>query len=380
MRLVFIGLSLSSSWGNTQATAYRALLKGLAQRGHEILFLERDQPWHAANRDLAKPNFCRLRLYHSVSDLWSYAADVADADAVIIGSHVPDAANVIAWAASARHGALCFYDFNTEMTLRHLAAGALDAMLPSLIPLFDVYFSSTGGEVLEQLQRTYAASQPVALYASVDADIARQASVPNRWDLGYIGSDDPSHRDALERLLLEPARRAPDRRFVVAGGAKNVGRPIGAPNNGKEIVWPDNVERIQHLPPGSHATFYAACGWTLNLASHDHTPASPLFEATACGSSVITNAWRGISDVLEPRREIMVANTADEVLSALSMQDEHRREIGRAARRRALRHHTGLHRATELEAWLQAAKTRPAVDWVAPPSRVPELADVDLAL
>ena len=55
MRLVVLGLSLSSSWGNGHATTFRALLSAFAERGHEILFLERDRPWYAAHRDLAEP-------------------------------------------------------------------------------------------------------------------------------------------------------------------------------------------------------------------------------------------------------------------------------------------------------------------------------------
>ncbi len=47
MKLVFLGLSFSSSWGNGHATTYRALLKGLHQLGHEVTFLERDVPWYA---------------------------------------------------------------------------------------------------------------------------------------------------------------------------------------------------------------------------------------------------------------------------------------------------------------------------------------------
>jgi spore maturation protein CgeB len=39
MKLVVLGLSLSSSWGNGHATTYRALLKALRRSGHEILFL-----------------------------------------------------------------------------------------------------------------------------------------------------------------------------------------------------------------------------------------------------------------------------------------------------------------------------------------------------
>ena len=60
MKLVVLGLSLSSSWGNGHATTYRALLSAFARRGHEVLFLERDVPWYAANRDLERPVFFRL--------------------------------------------------------------------------------------------------------------------------------------------------------------------------------------------------------------------------------------------------------------------------------------------------------------------------------
>ncbi|HEX8389744.1 MAG TPA: glycosyltransferase, partial [Sphingomonas sp.] len=69
MRLVVLGLSLSSSWGNGHATTYRALLKAFAARGHDVLFLERDVPWYAPHRDLVDPAFCRLEFYGSLEDL-----------------------------------------------------------------------------------------------------------------------------------------------------------------------------------------------------------------------------------------------------------------------------------------------------------------------
>jgi spore maturation protein CgeB len=45
MNIVVFGLSVTSSWGNGHATNYRGLLSALRQRGHHVLFLERDQPW-----------------------------------------------------------------------------------------------------------------------------------------------------------------------------------------------------------------------------------------------------------------------------------------------------------------------------------------------
>jgi spore maturation protein CgeB len=69
LSIVVLGLSLSSSWGNGHATTYRALLKALARRGHDVLFLEREVPWYANHRDLKHPSFCRLEFYRDVGEL-----------------------------------------------------------------------------------------------------------------------------------------------------------------------------------------------------------------------------------------------------------------------------------------------------------------------
>ena len=38
--IAILGLSITSSWGNGHATTYR----GLVERGHNVLFLEREVP------------------------------------------------------------------------------------------------------------------------------------------------------------------------------------------------------------------------------------------------------------------------------------------------------------------------------------------------
>ena len=57
LSIVFLGLSITSSWGNGHATTYRALVKGLTRRGHRVLFLERDASWYAGHRDLPRPPY-----------------------------------------------------------------------------------------------------------------------------------------------------------------------------------------------------------------------------------------------------------------------------------------------------------------------------------
>src|SRR3712207_2380191 len=97
LRAVVFGLSLSSSWGNGHATTFRALLKAFAARGHHVLSLERDVPWYAAHRDLMDPEFCDLAFYTSLEDLDRYRDMVAAADAVIVGSYVPEGVAVGRW-------------------------------------------------------------------------------------------------------------------------------------------------------------------------------------------------------------------------------------------------------------------------------------------
>ena len=69
LKIVILGLSITSSWGNGHATTYRALVKQLSARGHDVLFLERDVPWYSANRDMRTPPYGRTELYSSIEEL-----------------------------------------------------------------------------------------------------------------------------------------------------------------------------------------------------------------------------------------------------------------------------------------------------------------------
>ena len=105
MRITFIGLTITSSWGNGHATTYRALVRELVRRGHDVAFLEHDKPWYAAHRDMPRPPFGRTILYDSLQTLKQrHAPDVRDADAVIVGSYVPQGVEVGKWAIATARG------------------------------------------------------------------------------------------------------------------------------------------------------------------------------------------------------------------------------------------------------------------------------------
>lgn len=357
LHIVIIGLSLSSSWGNGHATTYRALLRGLSAEGHEVLFLERDVPWYAANRDLAEPDFCTLAYYGAPDDLIStYGDAIRYADAVIIGSYVPEGAKVIDAVAELNPSRFCFYDIDTPVTLAAIARGEEEFLQARQIAGFDAYFSFTGGPILTRLEEAFGAPRALPLYCAVDADRYQPTGEAPVWDLGYLGTYSPDRQPTLERFLIEPARRLPEMRFVVAG-----------PQYPADIDWPQNVERIDHLPPTEHASFYSHQRFTLNVTRADMiaagwSPSVRLFEAAACGSPIISDEWPGLSDLLPDGEAILIARETEDVIAALTGLDEGRRiSIADAARQRILESHTGEARARQLVTDLQSLASRSSV-------------------
>ena len=218
MKLVFLGLSITSAWGNGHATTYRALLHGLARNGHELLFLERDKPWYAAHRDLDSMPGCQVCLYEDLLELdASHRQAVAEADAVILGSYVPEGTAVAAWLIRHVRGLFAFYDIDTPVTLAKLRAGDVDYVDAATLAAIDLYLSFTGGPVLRRIEKEFGVRQARALYCSVDAQRYRPFRTQKRWDVAYLGTHSPDRQPKLQELLLEPARILPDRRFVVAG-------------------------------------------------------------------------------------------------------------------------------------------------------------------
>ncbi len=353
MKIVILGLSITSSWGNGHATTYRGLVRELGSLGHEVLFLERDVPWYRENRDMPRPPGGRTEIYDDLADLQTrFARQVRGADLVIVGSYVPDGVAVGEWVTQEAAGLKAFYDIDTPVTLAKLAAGDYEYITPALIRRYDLYLSFTGGPTLRRLEREYGSPMARPLYCSFDPDLYYPDPQPIRWDLGYLGTYSDDRQPPLERLMLEPALRLRTARFVVAG-----------PQYPESIRWPPNVERVTHLAPREHRAFYNAQRFTLNITraamvAAGYSPSVRLFEAAACGVPIISDCWEGIEELFEPGREILLASRPDDTLLYLSdLTEQERRAMGRRARERVLAEHTAAHRAVALERY--ALELRP---------------------
>ena len=354
--IVILGLSITSSWGNGHATTYRGLVRELTARGHRVLFLERDTPWYADNRDLPEPPFGRTLLYRNLDELRDlHTAAVRNADFVIVGSYVPEGVAVGDWVTGTAHGVTAFYDIDTPVTLAKLTRGDHEYITPELIPRYHAYLSFTGGPTLRRLERHFGARMARPLYCSFDPGLYQPQDVEPRWDLGYMGTYSDDRQPILERLLLEPARGWKQGRFVVAG-----------PQYPKEIRWPRNVKRIQHLEPAKHAAFYNAQRFTLNVTRADMvaagwSPSVRLFEAAACATPILSDSWPGLESFFTLGEEILIARNAGDVLQYLrDVPERERRALGQRARKRVLAEHTAAHRAEELEGYALSLLSRVA--------------------
>jgi spore maturation protein CgeB len=353
---VFLGRSITSSWGNGHATTYRGLLRELAARGHDVRFLERDLPSYAANRDLPAPPYARTELYQSLDELKDRFHElVRDADLVVVGSYVLEGAAVAEWVLETAHGHTAFYDLDTPVTVRQLQEGTSTYLTPAQVPRFGLYLSFTGGPILETLATRFGAAWARPLFCSVDPKLYYPEPVAEQWDLGYLGTYSSDRQPVLDRLLCEAARAWPEGRFVVAG-----------PQYPPALQWPPNVARITHLAPDHHRAFYNAQRFALNVTRRDmseagFSPSPRLFESAACGTPLVSDPWPGLDAFFAPGTELLVTRSAGETLELLrTLPRERRARIAENARHRALAEHTAAHRAETLETYTAELLARTA--------------------
>jgi spore maturation protein CgeB len=327
------------------------LVRELARRGHDVLFLERDVPWYRENRDLPHPPFGRSELYGSLEEVRRrFRNDVRRADLVIVGSFVPEGVALGEWVIETAGGVAAFYDIDTPVTLGKLSRGDYEYLTPHLIPRYDLYLSFTGGPLLDYIENHYGSPMARVLYCSVDPDLYYPEPFVKRWDLGYLGTYADDRQPFLDCLLMEPARRWKRGRFIVAG-----------PLYPGSLRWPANVERIEHIAPAGHRRFYNAQRVTLNLTRGEmkaagYSPSVRLFEAAACGVAIVSDYWHGLESLFEIGREILVANSSDEILRMLrETSPEQLKRLGVRIRERIRAEHTAAHRALELETYFQEA-------------------------
>jgi spore maturation protein CgeB len=350
MHIAFFGSSLVSSYWNGAATYYRGLLRALAGLGHRITFYEPDAYDRQRHRDIADPHWARVVVYPGNDESAALAqvrAAAQTADIVVKASGVgvydalleravPDSVNPRQLAV--------FWDVDAPATLERIKANPGDPFRSS-IPRYAAVLTYGGGDAVVTAYRDLGARLCVPVYNAVDPETHHPAPPLDRYraDLSLLANRLPDREARVEQFFFEPARRLPQRRFLLGGS----GWTSDAAHS--------NVAVLGHVPTEQHNAFNCSALAVLNVARDSmaavgFSPATRVFEAAGAGSCIITDAWRGIEHFLEPDSEVLVASGADDVVTHLENLSESRaRQIGEAARRRVLAQHTYGMRALQVE-------------------------------
>ena len=351
MKITIFGLTISSSWGNGHATPYRAIVKALYRQGHDVTFYEKDVPYYAKHRDFKDCDYSNLVLYSDWGSVRSAALECArNSDAVIGASFCPEGARIVGEILDLQGPIKVFYDLDTPVTLVSLEQqGETEYLRGGQIREFDLYLSFTGGRAIDELRSRWAARRAVPLYGCVDPETHVRVDVPPEYccDFSYMGTYAADRQQKLETLFLEPARRLPGKKFVLAGSLYPW-----------QWQWPANVEHFQHVSPGDHPALYSSSRLTLNItrtemARWGYCPSGRFFEAAACGTPIVTDWFEGLDHFFDCGRDLLIANSPEDVIGAIGLPDSELRTVAARARERTFAEHTGEQRALELVSALE---------------------------
>jgi spore maturation protein CgeB len=354
MRIAFYGSSLLSAYWNGAATYYRGILSALAAHGHRVTFYEPDAFERQQHRDIEPPDWAKVVVYPATAAaLQEVVAEARRADVVVKASGVGvfDVELLQGLMPAAKPDALrIFWDVDAPATLAEIGATP-DHPLRRALPGIDLVLTYGGGPPVVSRYEALGARRCVAIYNALDPQTHQPSAADPRFagDLGFLGNRLPDREARVEAFLLEPARRLPERSFLL-GGLGWHDKPL-----------PDNVRALGHVYTREHNAFNSSALAVLNIARDSmaavgYSPATRVFEAAGAGACLITDAWEGIELFLEPESEILIARDGADVVDHLRQLTPARaRAIGHRALARITAEHSYVHRAAEVDRLLAEA-------------------------
>jgi len=350
-RISFFGSSLVSAYWNGAATYYRGIVRALHARGYDVTFYEPDAYERQQHRDIDDPDWARVVVYEPTEE-GVFGAIRAGCGADIIvktsGVGVFDELLEAAVLAYRRPGAMTiFWDVDAPATLDRVQQNPNDAFR-ALIPQYDLILTYGGGEPVVRGYAACGARACVPIYNALDPDTHHPTARDPRFrgHLGFLGNRLPDREARVEEFFLRAASLAPHRRFVIGGSGWD------------DKAMPPNVAYVGHVFTRDHNAFNCTPLAVLNIsrdsmARYGFSPATRVFEAAGAAACLITDAWEGIEQFLEPNREVLVASSGDEVAALVNdLTAARANEIGAAAMGRVRGEHTYAHRVQQVESLL----------------------------
>jgi spore maturation protein CgeB len=347
MKIFVFGSSITSSYWNGAATYYRGIYKQLHALGHQITFAEPDAYGRLQNRDAGDFSYVKTVVYKDANDIPALLKQAAECDLVVKHSGVGVFDELLeeeVLECQSDNTRVAFWDVDAPATLSRVETNRADAFR-ALIPEYDFIFTYGGGAPVVDHYRRLGAANCHPIYNALDPETHHPAPPDPALacDLLFVGHRLPDRERRVEEFFLRAAELAPDFQFALGGEGWE----------GKRL--PANVRWIGHVRTGDHNRVNCSARMVLNInrdsmAGVGFSPPTRVFEAAGAGACLITDRWMGIEQFFAPQEEILIAGSAEEIVSCLrNISAARAKEIGQNMRARALRDHTYELRAKEVD-------------------------------
>jgi spore maturation protein CgeB len=354
LNIAFFGSSLISAYWNGAATYYRGIIRALHGLGHRVTFYEPDAFDRQRHRDIPDPNWAEVVVYSAegADGVEQALAAAAGADLIIKASGVgvfDEWLEAAVLTFKRPHNLIVFWDVDAPATLSRLTDNPRDPFR-ELIPEYDFILTYGGGAPVVDAYRARGAKACTPIYNALDPETHFPVAAESRFEgtLGFLGNRLPDREARVNEFFFHAARQLPAHGFLLGGNGWD-----------QNVPALKNVCYLGHVYTSEHNAFNCSPRAVLNInrasmAEYGFSPPTRIFEAAGAGACLITDAWEGIEQFLEPGTEVLVAQHGEAVAEHLrGLSAERAAEIGWAARRRILAEHTYAQRARQWEAVLE---------------------------
>ena len=346
-----------SDWNHGNAHFLRGLARELVRLGHDVRCYEELNSWSATNLlregEIGKQAMAGFHSEFPELDVRFYQTDATigeilahelrDADVVLVHEWTePAVADAIASFKSRYGFRLLFHDTH------HRAYTHAGEILRFPLPRFDGVLAF--GEPIRRIYREAFAVPRVWNFHEA-ADISHFKPLPERQELDvlWIGNwgDDERTRELME-YFIAPLAELPNCRSVAYG--------VRYSAEGRQSLSKAGIEYRGYLPSLMAPRLYARSALALHIPRRQYSnglsgiPTIRVFEALACGATLLCAPWNDVEQLFRPE-DYIVVNTGTEMKSAIQhlLGDESaRRQIGANGRATILQRHTCVHRAEQL--------------------------------
>lgn len=348
-----------SDWNHGNAHFLRGLARELIRMGHEVRCYEELGSWSLTNLvkqegDLAVQAIDQFRREFPELDVRFYQRDetlretlqgeLRNADVVIVHEwNSPEVVQeVLSFKAQYGFRAL-FHDTH------HRAYTNAGEILRFPMHLFDGVLAF--GEVLRRIYLDgFGMQRAWTFHEAADTSRFAPQTGPPGIDVLWVGNWGDEERTAeLQEFLIKPISDLQNLKTVVYG--------VRYPDRGLRALAEAGIDYRGYLPNLNAPFVYSQSALSLHVPRRQYSnglsgiPTIRVFEALACGSTLVCAPWNDTEELFRPGCDYIVVKSGDEMkrtVRTLLMDESARRQMGANGRETILRRHTCMHRAQQL--------------------------------